>query len=229
MSMTRLQNSSHARAMPPLHTMKSRWVRTSRLNPRMYAWYTPIRSGSSGVQCWLPPRQVRTHATDGASHASPPVHRQEAVRLEQAPLRLRAAVLGHAVQRGGHAPAPHRLEEVQHPLAVQRGLRHERQDLLRPQLALHQRVPVEHGPHQREHVGGGVRVAREPESHHIAQLVDVVRGHHQHARRLVLQHALARGPLVWAQGMQGESLAQTVHGLKNARGGGYICAIGQCA
>ena len=154
---------------------------------------------------------------------------QTAVRLEQAPLRLRAAVLGHAVQRGGHAPVPHRLEEVQHPLAVQRGLRHERQDLLRPQLALHQRVPVEHGPHQREHVGGGVRVAREPESHHVAQLVDVVRGHHQHARRLVLQHALARGPLVGAQGMQGESLAQTVHGLKNARGGGYICAIGQGA
>ena len=53
MSMTRLQNSSHARERPPLHTMKSRCVRTSRLKPRMYAWYTPIRSGSSGVQCWL--------------------------------------------------------------------------------------------------------------------------------------------------------------------------------
>ena len=37
-SMTRLQKESLARAMPPEHTMKSRWVLTSRLKPLMYAW-----------------------------------------------------------------------------------------------------------------------------------------------------------------------------------------------
>ena len=51
--MAMLQNRSLARAMPPEHTMNRRCVRMSRLNPRMYAWYSPMRSGSSGVQCWL--------------------------------------------------------------------------------------------------------------------------------------------------------------------------------
>lgn len=114
---------------------------------------------------------------------------------------MRAAVIGHTVQRGGHALGLHGLQELEHALLVARGLRHELQDLLRAQLALHQGVPVEHGAHERQDVGGGVRGARESEAHHVPELVDVVRGHHQDARRLVLQHALARGTLVGRQGV----------------------------
>lgn len=37
-SMMRLQNMSQALSIPPEHTMKSLWVRTSLLYPRRYAW-----------------------------------------------------------------------------------------------------------------------------------------------------------------------------------------------
>lgn len=51
-----------------------------------------------------------------------------------------------------------------------------------------------------------------PEAHHVPQLVDVVRGHHQDlARRLQRQHALARHALVLRQWMHAELLAQPCH------------------
>ena len=53
-SITRLQNASLALFIPPEHTMNSLCDLTSLLKPRMYAWYRPILSGTSGVQCLLP-------------------------------------------------------------------------------------------------------------------------------------------------------------------------------
>ena len=124
---------------------------------------------------------------------------------------MRAVVLRHAVERGRQAVGAHSLEEGQHALPVQARVGHHGQDPLRARLALHQRVPVEHVAHQRQNVGGGVRADREPEAHHVAQLVDVVRGHHQHLGRLVLEHALARVALIGRERVQRKGLVQPGH------------------
>lgn len=145
----------------------------------------------------IKPPDVRVVDADAVRQLGRPVlavHREEALRLHRPVLRDRARVLGHAVQGRRHALVLDPLQKLPHPLPVRLGARHQPEDqgLVRL-LALHERVPVEHGPHHRQAVTRCERVAREPEPHHVPHLVDVVRRHHHHLGRRILRASSCQG------------------------------------
>jgi len=128
------------------------------------------------------PPDVRVVQPDALGQLGRPVlavHGQQARRLHRPVLRDRARVLRHAVQRRGHALPLHFLEKRPHPLAVLDRLRHEPHDERLVRLvALHQRVPVEHGPHH------GQAVARSEPALFLFCLLDYLNIHnHSHAKK----------------------------------------------
>lgn len=89
------------------------------------------------------------------------VHRQQPRRLHRAVLRGRAGILRHTVQRGGDTLALHSCHELEHPPPIVLRFRHQLHDLPLVRLALYQRVPVEHGPHDRQAVSRRVLITGE--------------------------------------------------------------------
>jgi len=163
------------------------------------------------------PTNVRMVNADSLGELGCPpatVHSQQACRLGGPAVRQCARVLGCAVQRCGDTGLLDAGQERPHARLVLLRFRHELHDeCLVGQLAFHEGVSVEHGPHDRETPAWDVRVARVPEPHHVAHVVDVVRRHYKEAARWFgRQHAERGDALVVRERMHRKLFHQALIG-----------------